>query len=137
VTADPTAVFVYGTLQRGYVREHCWPRSPLKIEPAAVHGELYDLGPYPALVAGKDTIAGELWHFAPEDMEPTLAALDKVEGCDDSSGDWYIRSVINCQTANGPLKAWTYRFGPPEKLARAPRVAPDPTGVCRWSQSSS
>jgi gamma-glutamylcyclotransferase (GGCT)/AIG2-like uncharacterized protein YtfP len=55
-----SGVFVYGTLQRGGVRERCWPRKPIYVEVARVRGALYDLGPYPALVEGSDFVAGEL-----------------------------------------------------------------------------
>lgn len=43
-----TSVFVYGTLQRGEVREHCWPHAPVSIEWGTIRGQLRDLGEYPA-----------------------------------------------------------------------------------------
>ncbi len=81
---EVTAVFVYGTLKRGECRESCWPRAPLRVETAATKGQLYDLGPYPALCPGEGSVAGEVWTFAPRDMPATRAALDEIE---DHHGD--------------------------------------------------
>src|SRR5262245_58510105 len=103
-------VFVYGTLKRGEVREKCWPRQPLSLEPATVRGCLYDLGPYPALVEGDDTVAGELWEFSQLDIPPTLAALDEVEGYRGLEDDEYRRVITLCQTSAGPVTAWTYLY---------------------------
>jgi gamma-glutamylcyclotransferase (GGCT)/AIG2-like uncharacterized protein YtfP len=69
-------VFVYGTLKRGQVRERSWPRQPLAVEPAWTLGRLFDLGPYPGLLAGTDRVLGELWRFAAEDLPETLRVLD-------------------------------------------------------------
>ena len=46
-----------------------WPRPVVKIERATAQGRLYDLGAYPAMVEGADTIDGELWHVAAEDVD--------------------------------------------------------------------
>src|SRR5437667_3874873 len=101
MSSNPTAVFAYGTLKRGGVREKCWPSKALRIEPAMVRGVLYDLGPYPALTEGSDWVAGELWHFAESDMPATLAALDEVEGYSGGTDDWYRQIMIECQTLSG------------------------------------
>src|SRR5262245_31105020 len=110
MVSEPNAVFVYGTLKRGQVRERCWPRPPISVEPATVHWALYDLGPYPALVAGDDTVAGELWHLAPGDMQATLAALDRVEGFGGKEDDLYRRVIVECETTTGSTRAWTYQL---------------------------
>jgi gamma-glutamylcyclotransferase (GGCT)/AIG2-like uncharacterized protein YtfP len=127
----PSAIFVYGTLKRGEVREPLWPRQPQGIEPAEVRGALFDLGIYPALAAGEDRVAGELWHFA--DIPSTLAALDQIEGHCGRPDDLYERIVICCQTAASEQPAWTYRFAQPQQLTAAQRVRPSPDGLCRWS----
>src|SRR5690606_7950090 len=106
---------VYGTLQRGQVRERCWPRPPLLVEPATVRAWLFDLGPYPALVVPAareeaDTIAGELWHMAADDLDITLAALDRVEGVQGKRNDLYRRVEIICTAANRHVPAWTYEY---------------------------
>jgi gamma-glutamylaminecyclotransferase len=73
-----TRIFVYGTLLRGE-RNHRWiARSTFdgeaRTKPAFT---LYDLGAYPALVAGgQHTVAGEVY----EVDEGTLAELDRLEG---------------------------------------------------------
>lgn len=127
-----TAIFVYGTLQRGQVREQCWPRPPISIEPATVRGTLYDLGPYPALVPGDDTVGGELWHIAPPDIAVTLAALDRVEGYANRPDDLYRRVIVECRTVKGSEPAWTYQLALVELLHSARRITPDGHGVCNW-----
>jgi gamma-glutamylcyclotransferase (GGCT)/AIG2-like uncharacterized protein YtfP len=132
MVTEPTAVFVYGTLKRGEVRERCWPRLPIAVEPATVCGSLYDLGPYPALVAGNDTVVGELWHLAPGDMQSTLAALDRVEGFAGSDDDLYRRVIVECQTDKGRMLAWTYHLASAARLGSAKRVLPTDRGLCVW-----
>src|SRR5262245_14183266 len=129
---QPGGVFVYGTLKRGQVREGCWPRRPLSVEMARVRGLLYDLGPYPGLTEGGDVVAGELWRFAAEDMEATLAALDEVEGYSGDGDDWYRRVVIECHTASGVVLAWTYLYARTNELQVSRRIGSDSSGVCHW-----
>jgi gamma-glutamylcyclotransferase (GGCT)/AIG2-like uncharacterized protein YtfP len=129
---QPAAVFVYGTLQRGQVREGCWPRKPLVVEPAVVRGELYNLGPHPAMIEGRDRVAGELWRFAKEDLATTLAVLDDVEGFSGSADDWYRRVIIECETSDGITRAWTYLYARPAELRSSQRISPDATGTCHW-----
>ncbi len=66
------AVFVYGTLKTGQCRESCWPRKPLEVRRAWTLGALYDTGPYPALFAGEDMVAGQVWIFDADDMQQLL-----------------------------------------------------------------
>jgi gamma-glutamylcyclotransferase (GGCT)/AIG2-like uncharacterized protein YtfP len=129
---SPTAIFVYGTLKRGQVREACWPTKPLHVVPAVVCAELYDLGPHPAMIPGSDRIAGELWQFVVEDMAETLAVLDEVEGFSDRAGDWYRRVVIDCETAIGKTPAWTYLYARLAELRPSQRIHPDAAGFSRW-----
>jgi gamma-glutamylcyclotransferase (GGCT)/AIG2-like uncharacterized protein YtfP len=131
--AEPTSVFVYGTLKRGKVREKCWPKKPVAIEEARVRGALYSLGSYPALTEGDDVIAGELWRFAAEDMAETLAKLDEVEGFAGRDDDEYRRIVISCETAAGAVSAWTYWYARVSELRVERRVGPDDSGNCSWS----
>jgi len=129
----PLAIFVYGTLKRGQVRERCWPHQPLAVEPATVRGTLYDLGPYPALVPGDETVGGELWRFAQEHLAATLAALDRVEGHAGRPDDLYRRVIVPCQTATEIAHAWTYQLAQSHLLASARRIAPDEQGICVWT----
>jgi len=135
-TEVPVAVFVYGTLKRGEVREWCWPASPIAVEPATVRGALYDLGPYPALIVGMDTVAGELWQFVPGDMPATLIALDRVEGFAGQDDDLYRRVIVDCKTAAGSTRAWTYELAKAELLITARRIFPNDRDVCIWSRHS-
>lgn len=127
-----SALFVYGTLQRGRRRERCWPRQPLDVEPAWTLGCLYDLGPYPALIAGADRVLGELWRMAPEDMQETLCVLDGIEGFGNQPGDLYQRVVVECTTEAGQsVPAFTYRYARPLPAGARP-VPADERGFCTW-----
>jgi gamma-glutamylcyclotransferase (GGCT)/AIG2-like uncharacterized protein YtfP len=103
------------------------------VEAAVVQGTLYDLGPYPALVAGTDRVGGELWRFSVDDMAATLVALDEVEGHRGSEGDLYRRVVIECETAEGASRAWTYYFANLDELRQARRIRKDANGLCQWT----
>lgn len=129
-----TSIFVYGTLKQGEVRDRAWPRSPLRIVPATVHGALYDLGPYPALIAGPDRVYGELWTFAPDDLTPTLEVLDAIEGYANTPHDLYVRRNIACHFPDGSTQfAWTYLFARKEGLVSARRIMAEHAGICQWS----
>lgn len=128
------SIFVYGTLQRGEVRERCWPRRPILIEWATVRGELRDLGEYPALVSGDDLILGELWRFNAEDLAVTLPVLDEIEWFGQDDEDLYQRRVANCCTLFGEtVPALSYWFADPSSISKSPIVQPDAEGFCRWT----
>ena len=130
---DPTGFFVYGTLKRGELRESAWPHAPVAISPASVTGQLYDLGPYPALAEGTDRVLGEFWAFKPEDMAATISSLDHVEGYAQSPHDLYERRPVACELADGShVLAWAYFFARLARLTSASRIEPDGDGVCRW-----
>lgn len=131
---DYLPIFVYGTLKQGEERSGRWPHAPLRIEPAVVAAQLYDLGPYPALAPGNDRVLGELWTVAPDHFERTLAVLDEIEcfGVDDV--DLYVRRMIPCLTDDGrEQQAYAYFIADPQTLQRARRVSPDERGLCHWS----
>ena len=86
-------VFVYGTLKRMQRRGNAWPRTPVEVQVAFTLGQLYDLGPYPAMTAGKDIVSGELWSFRPDDITATIKVLDEIEGV---SHGMYERVEVNC-----------------------------------------
>jgi gamma-glutamylcyclotransferase (GGCT)/AIG2-like uncharacterized protein YtfP len=86
--AAGTRVFVYGTLLSGERNHHLLAHARLvgetRTEPLFT---LYDLGPFPGLVPrGSQMVAGEVY----EVDEPTLAALDRLEG----HPDFYRRVTI-------------------------------------------
>jgi gamma-glutamylcyclotransferase (GGCT)/AIG2-like uncharacterized protein YtfP len=74
----PTRVFVYGTLLAGESNHRLLARARLVAAARTKPGfELRDLGPFPALVrGGAHAVTGEVY----EVDEPTLAALDRLEG---------------------------------------------------------
>ncbi|WP_164104190.1 gamma-glutamylcyclotransferase family protein [Candidatus Laterigemmans baculatus] len=99
-------VFVYGTLRRGQCREGCWPRPPLHVATGFVQAELFDLGPYPAILVGKDWVCGECWTLREEDVEETLRVLDAIEGfAQPGEDDLYVRRVVDILTAPPPATA--------------------------------
>jgi gamma-glutamylcyclotransferase (GGCT)/AIG2-like uncharacterized protein YtfP len=130
-----SAIFVYGTLKRGEIRERCWPREPVKIEEGTVRGALYDLGPYPALVEGTELVGGEVWHFAAEDLAATLSALDEIEGYRGAADDLYRRMIVECETIRGKARAWTYMYARAREMPSRSGVKADERGICRWSST--
>lgn len=124
-----TRVFVYGTLKRGECREACWPSGPLSISTAWVHGILYDLGPFPAMLRGADLVEGEVWEFEPDQMPEVLRTLDAIEGTDQpGEPNEYDRTVVQAHRQDGEVDAYTYIFANPEKLREARRIEPQESG---------
>jgi len=140
-SGEITSVFVYGTLKRGELREGMWPCAPLSVVEATIRGELYDLGPYPALLPAADdspgdTISGEVWSFTADDMPEVLRVLDEIE-CYDQPGEpsLYLRAETSYRAADGQSgTAQVYYFADRESLVtQARRVAPGNDGICRWN----
>ena len=128
-----TALFVYGTLQRGQCREQFWPHPPTRVESATVRGQLRDLGPYPALIEGDALVGGEVWRLAPEHVPRTLAVLDEVEDVAVGEAGLYARRIVECRTGDGQtVRAYAYYYSRPQEIAHHPRVPPGGDGVCRW-----
>jgi gamma-glutamylcyclotransferase (GGCT)/AIG2-like uncharacterized protein YtfP len=137
MTAPITALFVYGTLQRGQCRERCWPHAPLSVQAATVRGRLYDLGPYPALVEGDELVGGEVWQLAAEYMPHTLAVLDDVEDAAVGEAGLYARRLVECRTESGAtVRAYAYYYSRPQEIEHYARVRPDANGICRWRPAS-
>lgn len=98
-----TLVFVYGTLLAGE-RNHRYLKTARLVAEASTPPEfrLHDLGSFPGLVrGGEHAVLGEVY----EVDEPTLAALDRLEG----HPDFYRRTSI--VLADGTL-AVTYLLTP-------------------------
>ena len=121
--------FVYGTLKSDQCRASCWPAHPLAISPATMTGALYDLGPYPAMTAGRGRVAGECWSIADADVAAVLDALDAIEGYSgDADYDLYTRVRESCQTEDGrTLTCWTYFYNR-DVSDLTPRAGP----IARW-----
>jgi len=129
----PSCVFVYGTLQRGEKRAALWPHPPLDVQWATTKGKLHDLGDYPALVDGTDSVLGELWLIAGEDLPRTLQILDSIEGFAQGDVDLYVRQIVDCVKLSGEAqRAYTYRYANPNEIAGAPPVAAGPEGLVHW-----
>ena len=76
-------VFVYGTLMKGEANHHFLENSTF-LGKAFIEGyEMYDVGWYPAIVAGDSIIVGELYRVPTKD----LPSIDRLEG----EGDLYIK----------------------------------------------
>lgn len=76
-------VFVYGTLMHGEDNHYCFQNSDF-ISFAEIKGyDMYDVGWYPAIIPGFNSIRGELYNVPKEDM----SVIDSLEG----EGDLYIK----------------------------------------------
>lgn len=143
-----THFFVYGTLKRGQCRERCWPREPQMVRAAWTLGELYDTGPYPAMLRGNDRVVGELWSFVADDVAIVSEVLDRIEGTNqgnarneydrESAEVFLLDAVVEPGAA---LKANVYIFARQELIATFKRVQPRPmadgTLAAAWPVSAS
>jgi gamma-glutamylcyclotransferase (GGCT)/AIG2-like uncharacterized protein YtfP len=131
--AEPTALFVYGTLKRGQLNSPLLAPYARAVEPARTRGQLYDLGLYPALVAGEGTVHGELVRLDAADLAGVLTLLDRLEGYRPGAPatSMYLRRVIDARAASGASeRAHAYFYN--RDHAALPRIAggewPGPSG---------
>lgn len=138
--------FVYGTLKRGECRASLWPRLPRDVRPAFVRGQLFDLGPYPALWCGDsddeggtdwDWVEGEVWTIAAEDMEATVHRLDQIEVTDQPGCvNEYDRILVRAHETPGStasVLAYAYQYSTGHRLPASFRVAAyGENRVARW-----
>jgi gamma-glutamylaminecyclotransferase len=113
-----TRVFVYGTLLTGERNHHLLEGArrvaEARTQPAFT---LHDFGPFPGLVAGGDhAVLGEVY----EVDEPTLAALDRLEG----HPSFYQRTSI-CLEDGRSVQAYVLR---PDQVSHLPII---PSGSWR------
>lgn len=107
-------LFVYGTLKSGGGMERLMSGC-VRTGSATLHGSLYDVGRFPALVLdGAGPVSGELWRCPPE----TLRELDSYEGVHDG----LFRRV---RAFAGAVECWTYVAGPSlaPRLTASSRIA--------------
>ncbi len=100
-------VFVYGTLLRGEYNHYILNNAGFlgETETRAIF-KLYDLGSFPAMVAGGFTgIKGEIYSVTPN----ILNQLDSLEG----HPNWYERIIVDLDSK---IKAYAYMM--PEKFVR-------------------
>lgn len=130
-----SAFFVYGTLKRGHEREGCWPRTPLDISVATVNADIYDLGDYPALTAGQSVVQGELWKFAENDVDVTIAVLDRVEWFQQDDCDLYVRRITQAKQISGEVdQCFCYFYANVHELKEMSKIQPNVNGVCEWEK---
>ncbi len=120
------SIFVYGTLKRRQLRASLWPCKPISVQPAIIRAELYDTGPFPAILVGQDNVLGELWTFEQRNVSNTLHVLDEVEGFDASRRDnLYIRIETDVILEGGMLvRAFVYQYAQPGRPTSMRRIAP-------------
>jgi len=129
-TQNISAFFVYGTLKKSYLRGGLWPRKPLRIFPGTIQSDLFDFGSYPAASPGKQWLLGEIWEFLPEDMEPTIAELDQIEGYyPGSDKNEYNRLVVTAEFVGpdllpGHTRAFAYFAAQANQLEIARKILP-------------
>lgn len=129
-TPNISAFFVYGTLKKSYLRGGLWPRKPIRILLGTIQSDLFDLGSYPAAAPGTQWLLGEIWEFLPEDMDPTIAELDQIEGYNPGSdANEYHRRVVTAEFP-GPdelplhTQAFAYFAAQPKQLEAARKIRP-------------
>lgn len=110
----PEYLFVYGTLMDGLEASALLSGSARFVCRASMPGRLYDLGAYPAAVAGEgpaDVVIGEVYELTDEEA---ICAIDDYEGCRVSEpGSLFTRATVTVQPAARealPLSAWAYLF---------------------------
>lgn len=119
----------YGTLATGGLEETEveFSASLTKVGSCVVPGELYDLGEYPGLVAGRDEIQAELYSLTDPAV---LTEIDAYEGFEpgDPAGSLFVRRAVRIsrgasepgvEPGEGSIDAWIYYYnGPVEGRAR-------------------
>ena len=112
-------IALYGSLMRGLgpLESHGFAKRLRFVGPCLLEGELFDLGPYPALRPGPGRVLAEL--HALEDPR-LLDELDEFEGTDPEHPErsLYLRERIRLIEPSG-LEAWCYIYaGIPDPEAR-------------------
>lgn len=104
-------VFVYGTLMRGFLNHKRYLEGKIsRVTPGKTFGLLYHLPEgYPALIAGNETIKGEI--IEPVDRE-LLRSLDRLEDyAEGRSCNLYVRDIRNILTEGGEeVSCWVYFY---------------------------
>lgn len=105
---DPIAL--YGSLMRGLgpLEELGFDSRLRFVGPCVVQGELFDLGPYPALRPGKGRVLAELHRLSDPGL---LLELDAFEGYDPEHPErsLYLRERVTLIEPSG-IEAWCYLY---------------------------
>ena len=113
------ALFVYGTLLPGLCRYPAMAGAQW-LGSAILPAQLFDLGPYPALVRGDGMVHGQVAWVD----DALLARLDAIEEFNPEQPERseYIRHRMTAQLANGQsLQVWVYVFN--RSVTSATRIA--------------
>jgi len=104
-------VFVYGTLMKGFSNYKRFLEGRIiKITPVRTYGLLYHLREvYPALIAGNETVEGEIIEPVDENL---LESLDRLEGYNQlSDNNLYNREIRSVFTEDGEeILCWVYIY---------------------------
>ncbi|MFN8541577.1 MAG: gamma-glutamylcyclotransferase family protein [Thermomicrobiales bacterium] len=109
----PAAFFVYGTLKRGQANYPLVAAAVRGVLPATIRGRLYDVGPFPALAEGDETVRGEVLVDEPDGFPRLLTVLVSLEGSvpSDPAGSMYLRRVVAAATDDGrEVAAYAYFY---------------------------
>lgn len=114
-------VFVYGTLRKGF-GNYAWALGGQTEQeaPATLYGfDMYAVSSFPGIVEGAGHVVGELMYLKDA---ATLTRLDRLEGYEPGreSHSMYLRIRVACDTADGPIDAWTYVWN--RALRDTPRI---------------
>jgi len=113
----PEYVFTYGTLRPSLATGSAFRlvQGGAVAGLATVRGNLFDLGSFPALVAGEGEVHGELVRVG---NDAWLAALDAYEECD-GPHPLYRREAWWARRPDGEaVWAWVYVYARPLEAAR-------------------
>ena len=131
-------VFVYGSLKRGLDNHHLLDTAVFAGRASTADFFRMMDGPYPVL-RYSDTdgwrVSGELY----EVDDPTLEALDDLEGVDESLYDRIEIDVVTAQNPAQTLRAFIY-IGCSDHWDRQPRIdylALDSEGCLDWTPPNS
>ena len=116
-------IFVYGSLMQGF-QHHDVLEGAVALGPRSTTDSwsLIDLGRFPGVVPGHQSVVGELYRIG----EPLLMRLDQLEGCP----TFYRRERVTLEQGE---QAFIYILQPDAVPARAPTI---PSGSWRsWRRS--
>jgi gamma-glutamylcyclotransferase (GGCT)/AIG2-like uncharacterized protein YtfP len=94
---EPLRLFFYGTLMSREGRGGFLPADAVRsIRPAAIRGDLYDVGWFPAYLPGDGIVVGEVWEIEPGSEDEVLAITDSIESYrpDAPERSMYVRETV-------------------------------------------
>jgi gamma-glutamylcyclotransferase (GGCT)/AIG2-like uncharacterized protein YtfP len=123
-------LFVYGTLKIGQSRGGLFSEmisGGFEIKQATIKGKLYDLGPYPAVVEGEDTVHGEAVVLKDGLIDKMIPVLDRIEGYygEGSSHNLYNRVTTTAEVDGEQVDVTTYMFSKPSVLDTYAEYVPE------------